>query len=306
MKKKIKLLITGGTGFIGYHLAKKALAKGWAVTSISTSLPKKRRYIKKVNYKICDISKKKNLAKNLKEDYTYVVNLAGYVDHSNNKKVYKSHYIGCKNLADIILLKKTKSFIQMGSSIEYGKANSPQKENMACKPVSSYGVSKNLCTKYLLKLYKKFDFPVTIFRLYQSYGKNQDKNRLIPIVINSCLENKNFPCSHGKQRRDFLYIDDVIKALFIAMKNKKAKGQILNLGSGKPTQVKELILSIKKLIGNGKPLFGKIKMRSEESLKFYPDISKTKKILGWEPSINLKKGLKLVIKSYRSGGCDKN
>ena len=59
----------------------------------------------------------------------------------------------------------------MGSSIEYGRANSPHKENINCKPISNYGISKNLSTKYLLKLYEKFDFPVTIFRLYQSYGK---------------------------------------------------------------------------------------------------------------------------------------
>ena len=217
MKKKIKLLITGGTGFIGYHLAKQALAKGWIVTSISTNLPRKNRVLKKVNYKICDISNKKILAKNLKENFTYVVNLAGYVDHSNNKKTYKSHFLGCKNLADIFLSKRINLLYKW---MMKWKATS-HKENINCKPISNYGISKNLSTKYLLKLYEKFDFPVTIFRLYQSYGKNQDINNCT-IVINSCIKNK-FSLFSRQTKKRFSHIDDVIKALFISMKNKKQK-----------------------------------------------------------------------------------
>ena len=83
------ILITGGTGFIGYHLAKKCLSLNWSVTSLSTNKPSKKRKLKKVKYKICDISKKKDLFKKLDINYNYVVNLAGYVDHSNKKKQSK-------------------------------------------------------------------------------------------------------------------------------------------------------------------------------------------------------------------------
>ena len=79
--KKNKILITGGTGFIGYHLAKKCLDLNWSVDSISTKSPPKKRKLKKVNYLKIDISKKKKLSKDLKSDYDFIVNLAGYVDH---------------------------------------------------------------------------------------------------------------------------------------------------------------------------------------------------------------------------------
>ena len=104
MKKKI--LIVGGTGFLGYHLAKKSLQKKWSVTSISLSKPKKYRYLKKVKYIICDISKKESLKKKLNKNFDYVVNLGGHVDHSNKKKTYNSHYEGCKNLASFFLKKR--------------------------------------------------------------------------------------------------------------------------------------------------------------------------------------------------------
>jgi len=132
LKSPKKILIIGGTGFIGYHLAKKSLKKGWRVTSLSSNRPKKIRYLSKVKYIRCDITNKKLLKKSTKDTFDYVVNLGGYVDHSNKKKTFKSHYEGCQNLAQIFLEKKISSFIQIGSSLEYGASKSPQKENIKC------------------------------------------------------------------------------------------------------------------------------------------------------------------------------
>ena len=87
MKNK-NILIIGGTGFIGYHLAKESLLKGLAVTSFSTKPPIQMRKIINVKYVLGDISKKNDLSK-LNKDYSYVVNLGGYVDHTNKKKLIK-------------------------------------------------------------------------------------------------------------------------------------------------------------------------------------------------------------------------
>ena len=99
MKKKINILIVGGTGFIGFYLARKCLELGWSVTSISARKPRKIRKLPRVKYLISDISKK-NFFKVLKTDFDYVVNLGGYVDHSNKKKTYKTHYQGSVHLAN--------------------------------------------------------------------------------------------------------------------------------------------------------------------------------------------------------------
>ena len=295
---KEKILILGGTGFIGYHLAKEALRKGFQVISLSKNAPVKKRYLKKVKYILADISNQNLINKKIKEDFKYVVNLAGYVDHTDKIKTYKSHYLGCKNISNFFLKKKIKKFIQVGSSMEYGFAKSPQKENLECKPKSIYGRAKFLSTNYLLNLYFKKKFPVTVVRLYQVYGPYQDLNRLIPIVINSCKNNKDFACSHGRQYRDFLYISDLIDAIFLILKNENAKGEIFNIGFGKYLKIKNIIKKILLIYKSGNPQFNRIKLRKEEQIKIYPDISKAKKILNWKPKVSFSKGLTRTIQHY--------
>ena len=299
MSLKNNILIVGGTGFIGYHLAKKSLKKGWQVTSISSRLPRKKRYLPKVKYILCDITKKKSLKKNIRKPFNYVVNLGGYVDHTNRKKVFKSHYIGCKNLAEIFLKKTPIAFVQMGSGAEYGDVKSPQKENTKCNPKSVYGQAKLLSSIYLIDLFKKHKFPSTILRLYNTYGPRQDLNRFIPIVISGCTKNKKFPCSKGNQLRDFLHIDDVVDAILKSLTNKNAKGQIINIGSGEPRIIKNIIEYIKKISKGGYPLFGKVKLRRDEILTVYPDINKARNKIGWRPKISFKKGLKVTIDSFK-------
>ena len=302
MNKK-KILITGGTGFIGYHLAKKCLKLNWSVTSLSTKNPTKIRKLKKIKYLISDISKKSDLKKIININYDYVVNLAGYVDHSRKKKTLYSHYNGCRNISEIFLRKKIKKFIQIGSSIEYGRNLSPQKENLNnTKTFSIYGRAKLMSTNYLLSLYKKYSFPVSVLRLYLVYGPYQDRNRVIPIVIDNALKSKEFDCSLGTQFRDFVYIDDVVNGIIKSLKTKKNNGQIINLGSGKPIMIKDVILKICEIIGSGKPKFGKIKFRKDEIKNLYPSIVKAKKILNWTPKVKINLGLKKTINYYKKNG----
>ncbi|MDC0426472.1 NAD(P)-dependent oxidoreductase [Pelagibacteraceae bacterium] len=298
---KKKILIIGGTGFIGYHLAKACIKKRWSVTSISLKKPLKNRYIKNVKYILCDISKKKLLQKKLKikTNFNYVVNLGGHIDHTNKTKTYASHYIGLKNLISFFKKKKINLFIQVGSSSEYGKASSPQKESMNGKPIKIYGKSKLLATHLAIKSFEKYNFPCTVFRLYQIYGPGQSLNRFLPILINSCIYKKSFPCSNGKQLRDFLYINDLLNAFFKAFNNKDIKGKILNIGLGKPIQLLKIIKKVKNDLKGGNPIYGKIKLRIDEPKILFPNISLAKKYLKWKPRIKFVKGLEKTIYSFK-------
>ena len=249
MKKRI--LITGGTGFIGYHLAKKCVRIGWEVTSFSKKKPKLIRTLKKVNYLTGDLTKKKDL-KVLKKKFDYIVNAAGVVDHSSNKNVFKAHYLGCKNLANFFLKRKIELFLQIGSCVEYGPQRSPQKEDYKSKIndlKSMYSKGKFAASQYLMELHKKYKFPIIVFRLYLNYGPNQDFNRFLQVIIDGCIRDKKFPCSSGIQYRSFTYIDDLVKAIITALKKPHLSGNTFNIGNDKPIKIKKVIQFIKKYRG---------------------------------------------------------
>jgi len=296
---KKKILIVGGTGFLGHHLAKKCKTK-YIVTSISLNRPKKEKQLKGVKYLIADISKKQELIKKINTKFDIVVNLGGYIDHKNRNLATKTHFNGCKNLINFFKNKNIELFVQIGSSTEYGKQKSPNFENMKGNPKTIYAQSKLNASKYLINFSKKYNFPYVILRLYQVYGPEQKQDRLIPMVINSCLENLLFRCSSGLQNKDFLYITDAINAISNCFNNKKVIGNIINIGSGQKISIKKLILKIVKKVGYGKPIFGVLGMRSDEPKNSYPSIKKAKKVLIWKPKISLEKGLRMTVSYYRN------
>ena len=240
------------------------------------------------------------MKRSIRESFDYVVNLGGYVDHSNKKKTLKSHYDGCKNLAEIFFKKVPLSFIQIGSSLEYGNSNSPQKENMKCnlKSIkSTYGKAKLLSSIYMINLFKKKKFPSTVLRLYLAYGPRQDVNRFLPIIITGCIKNKKFPCSEGVQLRDFTHVDDVVDANIIAMES--GIGGTYNIGSGIGTSVNKIFKSLAHILEyRWNPIHGP--ERSGDVFKIILDISRARQILGWSPRITLEDGLSRTIDYLRA------
>ena len=293
-----KILIAGGSGFIGYHLSKRCLKKGWKVISISSKRPRGFRKLKKVKCIICDLRKKNKIKHKIKSNFNFIINLSGHVDHKNKKKTFESHFIAVKNLVNFSNKSSLERFVQMGSSAEYGGLSKPQKETSKCLAKSYYGNAKLKASNFLLDQFKKYRLPITIFRLFQAYGPYQDINRLIPITINACMNNRVFNCSDGNQLRDFIYIDDVTEAIIKCLQNKSSIGQIYNLGSGKKIKIKSIIKTISNYYGGGKPLFGKIKLRKDESKVIFANIKKIKKQLNWKPRVNFEEGLKKTLKFY--------
>ena len=207
---------------------------------------------------------------------------------------YNNHFKSIENLINLFNTKKLKKFIQIGSSLEYSISKQKLKESSKCKPISIYGKVKLACSKYLLSLYKKNNFPVLIFRIFQAYGPKQDKNRLIPFTIDKCRANKKFNCTSGEQERDFIFIEDITKIILKSLK-KKIYGHIFNLGSGESIQIKNLVMLIKKKIKKGYPQFGLKSKHHGEGDKVLPDLTKLKKYFKFRPKYKLIQGIDKLI-----------
>ena len=114
-------------------------------------------------------------------------------------------------------------------------------------------------------------------------------------IISSCKRDKKFKCTDGKQLRDFLFVDDFTSLVIKICNKKKINKGIYNVGFGKTVKIKFVIETIRKIIGKGKPLFGAIKMRKDETKILFPDIAKTKKEFDWKPKITFFKGIKNIL-----------
>lgn len=299
MKKKV--LIVGGTGFIGFHLVKN-LKKIFKIYSLSNNKFSENR-IKGVKYFFLDINKKNNLKILDKYSFDVVINAAGYVNHFGKKSIYKNQYLGVKNLIDYFIEKKTNFFLHLGSSAEYGRLKSPQKENINCSPKMNYGKSKLKSTKYLINKIKKNVLSGIVLRLYQIYGPNQSTNRFLPIIINKCLVGDNYLCHKSGVYRDFLYVDDLVDLIVQILKKKEIddlSGKIFNVGYGKPIELIKVAKKIEKLCNGGSQSSKIIKLREDEAKIIFPDTRNVRKIFKWKPKTRFKTGLKKTIKFYQN------
>jgi UDP-glucose 4-epimerase len=295
------LLIIGGTGFIGSHAVKEAVGRGFSVLVISKNIPSLSSRVKNVEYISSNITVKKDLFNHInKRNIHYVINLGGYIDHANysngGDRIYDVHFNGVRNLVDCLDKSKIKGFVQIGSSDEYGDNSAPQIETQREAPISPYSCAKVTSTHFLQTLYRTEMFPAVILRPFLVYGPGQSEERFIPQIIKGCTSRQEFPVSKGEQLRDFCFIDDFIQAVFAALDNRSAHGEVINIASGKPISIKKMINTIVDIIGSGEPQFGQVAYRNGENMALYGDTTKAKEILGWKSSVSLRQGLLETIK----------
>lgn len=303
-----KILIVGGSGFIGSHIVLEALNRGYDVTILSLtkrelSIPiPSNRSVTIIN---ADVTKKDELEFSLHNcRFNYVINCSGYIDHTpfskGGRKLIDQHLIAVINLTECLNRSELESFIQIGSSDEYGNAPAPQKEDLRECPISPYSFGKVAATHFLQMLYRTESFPSTIVRIFLSYGPGQDEKRFLPQIIRGCLDNRAFPVSGGEQIRDFCFIRDIVNGVFLALENRNAQGEIVNIASGFGITIKKMVELVRDIIGGGNPEFGAIPYRINENMKLYADTEKAKSILNWQVKTSLEDGLRETIGYYES------
>ena len=298
----MRLLVVGGSGFIGHHIVNHAVGLGWDVTILGLTPQQHNKEVSSgVRYVAADLVNAVALKKVLGEaSFEYVVNCSGYIDHrafgDGGQKVFDAHFVGVLNLARILDRNVLQAFINIGSSDEYGNNPSPQVETQREAPISPYSLGKVAATHFLQMLYRTENFPAITLRLFLTYGPGQDKRRFLPQIISGCLEGSPFPASEGRQLRDFCFVQDTVEAVFVALASPSAKGEVINIGSGQPVSIRQIIEMVQRLVGGGAPNFGGIGYRPGESMSLVADISKAKAILDWQPVVALDIGLKKTIK----------
>lgn len=304
VENKKKILVVGGTGFIGSAIIRYANQMGWEVDSLGLTTPRGSTQISGVNYLQADLTNVETLKFLSEKAYQYVVNAGGYVNHNNFSNgggaVLEAHFQGVINLVYSINKNNLIRFIQIGSSDEYGNNPAPQHELVRESPISPYSLGKVSATHMLQMLNRQENLPAVTLRLFLCFGPGQNINRFMPHLIKKCLLNEEIAISPGDQLRDYCFIDDIVEAIFCAMTNDNANGKVLNIASGKPISIKNVVKKVIDIIGSGNPNFGAVPYRPGESMELFADISLARKYLSWYPKTGLSDGLRKTIAYYKN------
>lgn len=301
-----KILITGGAGFQGSHLAEHFLNCGYdydvtILNTFSKENEKNLSYLeKKPNIVWGSVTDPEIVKKTVKE-HDIVLHLAAYVNVDESIKnpglTLKVNIEGTYNILEAV--RENKNKLIYASTCEVYGASTQQElidENTELKPHSPYAASKASADRLCFSYFKTYGLDISIIRPFNIFGPRQKEGEfgaLIPILVKRALEAKDLIIfGTGEQTRDYMYIDDVIQAYDLMVKTKNTAGEVYNFGTGIETSIKKIAEYIAKKLG---VTIQHKESRPGEVSHFCADITKAKKLLGFQPKINIWEGIDRYI-----------
>lgn len=308
-----RVLVTGSTGFIGTELVKRLRSLSeYEVHTLERYVT--GRYtldnLGVINHyaNLTDYPAIKNLIREIKPEYLIHLAAVSAVSFSYDHyiEVSEADYLGTLNLAEACHrgVPEFKQFIMAGSSEEYGMTltdtNSKLTEESELQPNSPYACAKVASDLYLRYMGKAFNFPYTVLRPFNTYGRLSNTHFFIERTITQMLKGAGVYLGDPNTVRDWLYMDDHVNGYLKALGNDKAIGQIIQLSTGKGYTTKETAELIAELTSFGGNInWNATPQRPLDARILIGDNSKAKKLLDWEPKYDLKEGLKKTIEELK-------
>lgn len=296
------VLITGGSGFVGSNLTRKLLDQGHSVSLFlrrESNLWRIQNILDKLEIYYIDnpdITKIKKYVNQIKpEKIFHLATYGGYPFQQDISSIIQNNIFYSVNLMQsLVNLKGLKMFVNVGSSSEYGLKNRPMSESDSCVPFTPYGISKNAQTLFAKFFSDQEKLPSITLRLFSVYGPYEEPGRLITDIMESIIRKQKLKLFSPLPRRDFIFVDDVVNAFIKAAESEGVNGEIINIGSGYESSVRDIINIIKETI-NEKNNFSwgdNQKQRNfDKNTRWVANITKAKNLLDWKPDTSLKVGL---------------
>ena len=316
----MKIVITGGAGFIGSHLSKKFVNEGFEVIAVDNLVTGRESNISDIltrkNFKFLKVNvSEKNFFEILKREseqkkvdiILHFASPASVKDYLNLPfDTMKTSSFGTYNILEFAKEEKARVIFSSTSEVYGNPQVSPQTEDYwgnvnPVGPRAVYDESKRfseaMCTAY----HRYCNIDIRIIRIFNTYGPymREDDGRVIPNFITQSLLNKPITIyGDGTQTRSFLYIEDLVTAVYKLTLSENMAGVILNVGMPKEIKILELGEIVKRVL-KSKSEFVFEKLPEDDPKRRIPNIDKIKKLLGWEPKVELEDGIKETAEHFK-------
>jgi len=284
---KTRILVTGGTGFIGRYVVDLLISDGFSplITKFKEIAPGNSN-VDAVEVDLTDPTQTKDLIKSYKPQI--VLHLAGVTpghDDPTGSIYHNVNFTGTVNLLNALNNTGVSRLIMLGTAAEYGNQPIPFREDMPASPVSQYALSKAKANKFALDMHAANGFPVTILRVFTAYGFGQPDKMFFSQLIKCALLNQHFKMSDGSQKRDFVHIEAVVAAIKASMSADDAVGRIINIAGGQGIALRDLAQHVWKICGadDDRLDIGSRDKTGDDSFDTEADISLAAAILNWHP-----------------------
>ena len=315
-----KILITGGTGFIGSHLTELCVKRGYKVYAFDRYNPEynlnclnNSKYKKDINFIFGDIRDYDSVfkASKGKDIILHLAALVGIPYSYYSPLAYlKTNVEGTYNILEASKNLNTDQLIVTSTSETYGSAqNVPIKESHRLIGQSPYSASKISADQIAISYWRSFKLPVKIIRPFNTFGPRQSNRAVIPTIINQALKNKNISLGNVKTTRDYTYVTDICEAYLEIIKSKKIFGEPINVGSNNEFKIENIAKKIiKKINPNLKIKIDKKRVRPNDSEvdRLKCDNRLITRKTNWKPRIKFEEGLEKTIKWIRNNQKEEN
>lgn len=295
---KQKVLITGIDGFIGKHLGEFLLKNGYYVIGIGKSKKNENKNYASEFYTVDLLNLKPiNVFKNI----DFIIHLSAITEYNkiceNPELALKFNLLSTFNLANLYINSKAKNFIYPSSGKVYGYPQYlPLDEKHFLQPFNFLGKYKKMGEEILEYFHQISEKNFTVLRIFNVYGPGQKQSFFIPKIIKQIQNNNAVTIGNINDKRDYIFIDDLIEAFKIILKTNLKGYNIFNVGSGETYSIKEILNIIKKITNKKfKVNINKNDKRKFEAKEEKANIDKLSQI-GWRSQVNIFKGLRLMFK----------
>jgi nucleoside-diphosphate-sugar epimerase len=285
-----KILVTGSSGFVGANLVKGLLAESdvelYGIARSPTEawrLNKLMQEFKEIGqFSLNDREKVFNCIERFKPEIVYhLATYGGFPGQVDQDQMIRSNLQATMHILDASIAHGVGTFINTGSSSEYGLKDSPMKESDVCEPVNFYGITKLAATNYCTMLGKTSRTKVCTLRLFSPYGQLEDPSRLYPSIVESLSKNERPRLSRPHSVRDFIEVEKVVQVYKDIVNAHFSSGDIINVASGKQQTLDDFYRGIAAKLGKShiEPIWGEAPPRANEPRMWQADISKLKSLL---------------------------